>query len=224
MLKIGTTITLEQHINDDQTNRFKCRVVEMIKNKVFIDYPINLTTGRTDIFPVGTSFGAFYVMDENAAYRFPTEIMGRKNRKVPMLQIHYDPAQVEKIQRREYVRVDANLDIALTDTNPEGHAFTSLTSDISGGGLAVNLPKEINIENDRVFEIVVVLRMDDQELHYIFAKTRAIRTHHKTDRQYPILSMEFVEIEERDRQRIIQFCFDTQLKQRRERRSRKGEV
>ncbi|PXW91715.1 c-di-GMP-binding flagellar brake protein YcgR [Streptohalobacillus salinus] len=216
MIKIGTTLTLEQRNKEDEVTRFKCRIVEHQGHTLYIDYPINVQSGRTDVFPKGTTFEAFYVGEQEAVFHFSTEIKGRKKANLPMLLLHFDEKKMKKIQRREYVRVDANIDIALEDQGMEIPSFSTLTSDISGGGVAVNLKDGIKVKPGTTFKTVLVLRTGPTEYHYIYATTEAIRTQQKKDHRTATLSMKFTDIDEKDRQKIIQYCFETQLKNRRQ--------
>lgn len=212
------SLTLELEADeDDNLQRFRCRVVEQKGSIIYIDYPINTKTGRTDYFPIGTFLFAYYVGKDQSVYKFYSEIIGRKRDKVPMLLMRYDQNKLEKIQRREYVRVSSALDVSLTDPNDEIEPFTTITKDISGGGIAVIVPPNTEVKPRTQFDLVIVLRSKDNEINYIFTRAEAIQTNELSKDEQEILSMEFVDIFESDRQQIIQYCFETQLKERRQR-------
>lgn len=216
MIKIGTNITLEQDTNDGNMESYRCRMVEIKGHTVYIDYPINLKTGRTDIFPKGTKFRAYYLDDKEYVYQFDTEIKGKKVDKVPMLLLHFDTSKVKKIQRREYLRVDANLDVSVHDPINEMPPFTTLTADISGGGMAILLPEDHGIKSGAEINIWIVIPLARDNIIYLPVKAKAIRVHEMDKRNHTLLSLEFTSITENDRQHIIQYCFDTQLKERRQ--------
>ncbi|WP_440895752.1 flagellar brake protein [Amphibacillus sp. Q70] len=220
MVKIGTMLTLEYDHEQEEIQRFRCRIVEQKGAILYIDYPINTQTGRTDYFPKGTFFSAYFVGKDQAVYKFHTEIVDRKREKVPMLLLRFDQNELKKVQRREYVRVDANLDVAISDPNDEEKEFTTVTKDVSGGGISVILPEGIQIEPTTALDLVIVLCSKDDEIDYIFARAEVIRTYEKTKESKKILSMKFINIYERDRQLMIQYCFETQLKERRQLLSR----
>ncbi|GAA4061542.1 MAG TPA: flagellar brake protein [Bacilli bacterium] len=216
MIKIGTILTLETSDDDEEIKRFRCRVVEQKGSSLYIDYPINTQTGRTDFFPKGTFLFAYFVGSDQSIYKFYTEIIDRKREKVPMLMLRFDQNKLKKIQRREYVRVDASLDVSISDPEGKLETFTTVTKDISGGGLAVVLPENIEIKSGTPFDLVIVLRTKDKDIDYIFTRAESIRIFELTKEAKQLLSMKFVDIYEQDRQHIIQYCFETQLKERRQ--------
>lgn len=215
MIKIGTILTLGTNDESENVQRFRCRVVEQKGSSLYIDYPINTETGRTDFFPNGTFLFAYFVGNDQSIYKFYTEIIDRKREKVPMLMLRYDQNKLTKIQRREYVRVDANLDVSITDPEGEVEAFTTVTKDISGGGLSVVLPANIEVKPGMQVDLVIVLRTKE-EINYIFTRAETIRTFELSKEAKQLLSLKFVDIHEQDRQQIIQFCFETQLRARRQ--------
>lgn len=216
MIKVGTMLTLEHGHEQDEIQRFRCRIVEQKGTVLYIDYPINTQTARTDYFPKGTFFFAYFVGEDQAVYKFYTEIVDRKREKVPMLLLRFDQNKLKKVQRREYVRVDASLDVAISDPDDEEKEFTTVTKDVSGGGISVIIPDGIQIEPTTALDLVIVLRSKDDEIDYIFARAEVIRAHEKTKESKSLLSMKFIDIYERDRQHMIQYCFETQLKERRQ--------
>lgn len=215
MIKIGTTLTLEAENEDGKAHRYRCKVVEMKGNTMYIDYPINEQSGRTSIFPKGTIFLANFIGNDQSIYQFDTEIKGKKTANVPMLLLHYPKDDLKRIQRREYVRIMATLDISLHDANQIEQPFTTITYDISGGGLAVALPSNQTVEPGKTSEIWLVLPMESGETIYVTAQAETIRTYQKKETDRRLLSMKFTAINEKDRQQIIRYCFETQLKDRR---------
>ncbi|SDB91453.1 c-di-GMP-binding flagellar brake protein YcgR, contains PilZNR and PilZ domains [Pelagirhabdus alkalitolerans] len=220
-MKVGSSLTLEQE-QDGEIIRYRCRVVDQKGQNLYIDYPINLTTGRTDLFPKGARLFAYFVSDDEAVYQFHTEVKGRKKDNVPLLVLHYDKDKLKKIQRREYVRVDAGLDIAVQSVDETCEPFATVTKDISGGGVALLYPFERYLPQATALDVIIVIHSEQEEQGYIFAKMETIRTQEKSEVAKPILSMKFTEIDEKDRQRIIQFCFDKQLQERRRQYSTKS--
>lgn len=215
MIKIGTTLILEAENEEANNIRYRCKVVEMDGTTIYIDYPINEQSERTSIFPKGTIFQASFIGDNQSVYQFDTEITGKTTANVPMLLIHYPKDDMTRIQRREYVRVMTNLDISIHDPNQVEHAFTTVTHDISGGGMSIVLPEDRSIEYGKMMDIWLVLPMQSNEIMYVAAQAETIRTYQKKDVTRKLLSMKFTEIDEKDRQHIIRFCFEKQLQARR---------
>lgn len=216
MIKIGTNLTLERQGEDEQLLRYRCRIVEIKEQTISIDYPIDIETGRTDIFPEGTLFTAYFVGKDGAVYKFNTELKGKKKDKIPMLLLHYNSSQFKKIQRRQYVRIRCNLDVAIHDPGDLCPPYTTITADISGGGAAIVLPIEhAAIEPNKTFNLWIVIPENKDRNQYLSVQAKAIRTHKVDHLNRSLLSMKFINIDENTRQKIIQYCFETQLKERR---------
>ena len=58
--------------------------------------------------------------------------------------------------------------------------------------------------------------MESGRTEYVSAHAEAIRVFKKKDANKALLSMKFTKIAERDRQQIIRYCFEVQLKMRRQ--------
>ncbi|GGM22756.1 hypothetical protein GCM10011351_05730 [Paraliobacillus quinghaiensis] len=216
MIKIGTTLTLVSENEKSELIHYRCKVVELDHSVLYIDYPINEQSGRTDIFPEGTIFQANFVGEDQSVYQFQTEIKGKKMGQIPMLLLDYSKNDMTRIQRREYVRVTTALDIAMHDPNHMYQAITTLTYDISGGGLSIVFPHDYNVKPGDEVEVWLVLPMDSGKTEYVTAYAEAIRIFQKKDANKALLSMKFTKIAEKDRQQIIRYCFEVQLKIRRQ--------
>ena len=64
-----------------------------------------------------------------------------------MMKLHYPGDEyVMKIQRRQYVRVETAVDIAIHPYNGEFVPFTAVTDDISAGGALVHKTKNDSLK------------------------------------------------------------------------------
>ncbi|MBM7569808.1 flagellar brake protein [Aquibacillus albus] len=216
LIKIGTPLILEWKKNQE-VERYRCKVVEQTESFIYIDYPINEKTGRTEIFSVGTEFSASFVGQDNSVYRFHTEIKEKKLINIPTLMLDYPINDLERIQRRKYVRINASVDTAIHDPENNLAPFTTVTHDISGGGVSIVIPNGngYEFEEGKLLNVWLVLPLESGSYVYIYSTSRVIRVHHRGEGKKNILSLQFDSIKEKDRQHIIRFCFEMQLKVRR---------
>lgn len=206
ILKVGTVIYLRKEEDDDE-NEYRSRVIDFTDDAIMVDYPTNVETGKTAFFTDETALSATFTDDLKMSYYFQTTVKGRRLAEIPMLQLLYKgDDHLIKVQRREFVRVDVNLDVAV---GFEADILRLVTSDISAGGLAVNLPSMDLLKEDSIVSLFIVLPFTQRETQYIRAKASVIRVFEK-DQRY-IASLEFVELSSADRQQVIQFCFERQL-------------
>ncbi|MFT8321638.1 MAG: flagellar brake domain-containing protein [Bacillus sp. (in: firmicutes)] len=210
MINIGDTLILEP-VDTDSAEQYKCRLVEIGEKEIYIDYPIHLATNKTVFLLNGTQLRVNFVTNEGSVFMFQTEILGRKKENIPMLKLHLPPKeQMIKIQRRQYVRVDANLDIAIHPVNNDFLPFTTITTDISAGGTAVIVSKTSTLQEGYEVEVYLVLHLQNGEYYYPRLKGSVIRIFDHTETHNKV-SLQFFNMSPSDRQFILRFCYDVQL-------------
>ncbi|CQR46708.1 Flagellar brake protein YcgR [Paraliobacillus sp. PM-2] len=215
MIKIGATLKLEA-LEEEETSSYRSKIVGQEGTTIYIDYPINEMTGRTNIFPKGTIFKVNLVDENQSVYQFITEITGKKTGNVPMLMIHFSQDEMVRIQRRKYVRVNSSLDVAIHDHEGLKEPFTTVTNDISGGGLCILLPIDGIYNIGDMVDICVVIPLENERIEYVHAEATVIRIFKKEDANISLLTVEYNNISENDRELIIRHCFEVQVKDRRQ--------
>lgn len=208
-MKIGKSISLE--IREPETNdivKYTCKIVDKTKDHLFIDYPIYEKTRRTAIFPIGTIIKVNYVGDDHNVYHFPTEIVAKKNLTVPALMIKIpEKEKIKKIQRREFVRVPVAVDIAVHDKKDIFTPFTTITVDISGGGISFVLPKGPSFKRGDQLIIWMVLNIQEDTYEYLKLDAEIVRINNREPKRQTA-SAKFLYLTVKEQQTIIQFCFE----------------
>lgn len=210
-LKIGTMLYLEQY-DIDSDERFKCKVVDQKDNMLYIDYPVSTKTHRTAFLLEGTRLRASFLDELKVGFAFKTSVIGRKMSNIPTIQLLLPPKEeFEKVQRREYVRVETPVDVAVRH---KGEFFQYIAEDISAGGLAIIANnKNEYVENEQV-ELVIALPFENRQegVRYVETTAEVIRI---IDRDGVIVvPLKFTETDDIDKQLIIRFCFERQLQMR----------
>ncbi|SFK01032.1 c-di-GMP-binding flagellar brake protein YcgR, contains PilZNR and PilZ domains [Halobacillus dabanensis] len=212
-LKVGTPLTLELHKpEEEESHRYKCKLVDYDLNNIYIDYPIHMETGRTGFFLEGTQFHASFVGRDQSVYWFKTKVVARKKMNIPVIALPFPGMdELRRIQRRKYVRVEASVDVAVEG---EHAAFPTVTQDISGGGLMILQPAGDLLIQGEIIQLTVVVPMNSGDTHYREMTGKVIRTIEANETQPARVSVEFIEIPEKDRQLIIRYCFEQQMQSR----------
>ncbi|MEH7388173.1 flagellar brake domain-containing protein [Bacillus sp. JJ1521] len=211
MLKIGDMINLEPAINPNG-EKYRCRVVEIMENKLYIDYPVSNKTGKTVYLLNGTQLKAFVAGGSTSAYFFDTIVLGRVKQNIPMIVLSFPGENnMYKIQRREYVRVDTPVDVAIHSLDGGFQPFVSITRDISAGGAAIILPHSKTLIPGVDILTHFVLPTLSDEYHYVTFRSDVIRIVEGKNGERNKASLKFVDIGESDRQLLIKFCFERQL-------------
>ncbi|MCG7343015.1 flagellar brake domain-containing protein [Sporosarcina sp. ACRSL] len=209
-LTIGTTLTIDKDFTESG-DKYKSKVVDYGDSYVMIDYPTHIETGKSAFFMDGTQLLISFV-ENKTSYAFRAEVTGRMKKGIPMLKLAYPgDDQLIKIQRREFVRVDTTIDVAVDF----GGLFQQFVAeDISAGGIAINIGQEDAFEENEYVGLTIALPFINDDIKYVKTTAKTVRIWEKDERR--IASMQFSSIETTDRQNIIRFCFERQLQARNE--------
>jgi c-di-GMP-binding flagellar brake protein YcgR len=208
MLNIGDSIIFE--LKDDQTSKLKCKAVDLKNQVLYTDYPVYEKTGKTAFLMNGTHVEASFVGSDQNAYFFHTEVLGRCKEKIPMLTFKMPKAhELKRIQRREYVRIETAIDVALHSASQRFMPFVTTTIDISAGGAAVNLNGNQAFEQNEEVTAWFSLPFQKGTIEYAAIKAKMVRVL-KSDKK-AIATLQFIDLSETDRKKLLQFCFDQEL-------------
>jgi hypothetical protein len=104
---------------------------------------------------------------------------------------------VELIQRRDYYRVEAFVPVTYQPYGPDGHTVTANTLDVSGGGFRIAAAEGVRLGDMLRF----TLELGEGE-ESVQAIAQAVR-----EADEDSFGMRFVEILERERQRLVRWVF-----------------
>ncbi|MEG0471311.1 MAG: flagellar brake domain-containing protein [Solibacillus sp.] len=205
-LKIGTLLTLEP-IYTEGIEKFRCRIVEQQDNIIFIDYPVNVLTKKVAFLLDGAQFRVTFSTSAKENYAFNTEVLGRKGGNVQMIKLLCPPkSEFLKIQRREYVRIETPVDVAI-EFNQQFYQFRA--EDISAGGTAIHIKSSVSFKDGDRVKAVVVLPFANGDMSYVETDAIIVRIFERDDIQ--IASVRFTDTDDVDKQHIVRFCFERQL-------------
>ncbi|CAM3058548.1 flagellar brake domain-containing protein [Filibacter tadaridae] len=207
LLSMGTIIVIDKDLTME-SDKYKSKVIDMGEGFIMIDYPTHIETGKTAFFMDGAKLHVTFTDSLKTSYVFETEVSGRLKQGVSMLKLTYPgDDQLIKIQRREFVRVGTAIDVALLKNGQ----FTQLVAeDLSAGGAAINLSEGTVFNEDDSVSVVFALPYMNKEIKYVKLGAEVIRIWEKDSRK--IASLKFDKIGTFERQAIIRFCFERQLK------------
>ncbi|RWZ60248.1 pilus assembly protein PilZ [Halobacillus fulvus] len=213
VINVGMPLMIELYTQaEDEPEKYKCKLVDYKDGYFYIDYPVHSKTGKTGFFMDGTQFQVSFVAQDQSVYWFETEVVKRKKMNIPVIVLTFPGEEkLVRIQRRRYVRVEAAVDAAVEGENS---SFTTVTSDISGGGVALILPDKSHVKENEIIDMVIVLPMNAGGVSYITTKGKVIRVIGKTQYHPARVSIEFKDLLEKHRQKIIQYCFEQQMHRR----------
>jgi c-di-GMP-binding flagellar brake protein YcgR len=215
---IGQNVQLE--ITEGHlAGRYASRIQDLEKTKVFIDYPLKTGAQVPTTLAQGQQVLVRYRSVDGAQCSFMTRVIGRDVRQIPLLSLHKPHiSEIHRMQRREFLRVPitALFDIVFMDSATKGIISSQAYGvDISGGGLAFRVKKDSPIAAGDIIGFKFQLPAPEgQKAHEVVAKARVIRVSPPRENDLKLVSLKYFEINEGDRQRIVQYSFKRQIQMR----------
>ncbi|CAF1795509.1 cyclic di-GMP receptor DgrA [Bacillus subtilis] len=215
MIEIGETVLLE-YIEENELKKAKSKAVSIENNELLIAYPVDVVTGRTVILHNDMEVTVEFVGKDEVPYRFTSRIKGKVKDKLQMICLEVPPREkMKRIQRRQYVRTDAVLDVQIQPGNEE--EIRTLSYNISAGGIAVVLADGLSFQSGESLRLII--RLPEEE-HTRQIETEAVvrRIFNDPKSGKRKMTLEYSEIAAGDQQALLQYCIRRQLNKRRKAR------
>ncbi|MBU8569153.1 cyclic di-GMP receptor DgrA [Bacillus subtilis] len=215
MIEIGENVLLE-YIEENELKKAKSKAVSIENNELLIAYPVDVVTGRTVILHNDMEVTVEFVGKDEVPYRFISRIKGKVKDKLQMICLEVPPREkMKRIQRRQYVRTDAVLDVQIQPGNEE--EFRTLSYNISAGGIAVVLADGLSFQSGESLRLII--RLPEEE-HTRQIETEAVvgRIFNDPKSGKRKMTLEYSEIAAGDQQALLQYCIRRQLNKRRKAR------
>lgn len=172
-------------------------------------YVISIPTvnGEYLSIDIGEELELMVYADKGCVYSFNSKGIGRTiENKIPMY-ILSKPYNVNKIQRRDFVRVDTVQVIGYQKyTDDNGKYKEGLLLDLSGGGMRLKISEKLNYREK------IKIRLKD-DLNQLLVEGEIVRIQKTDDSRY-IYGISFTEIDNITRERVIKNVFAIMRKQR----------
>lgn len=117
------------------------------------------------------------------------------------------PEQIERIQRRHFVRVDAELPVTLMLQLPDGAEvlLQTRTTDLSGGGMLITAERELPLYLDAELILSLPPEQPGPQAELLRLKAQICRLLRKDERFQ--IGLSFMNISEPQRDRLIRYIF-----------------
>jgi c-di-GMP-binding flagellar brake protein YcgR len=193
---------------------YKSRVADVQGDVAAIEFPIHEETGKTALLPEGTAIEVSYIGEDGAQFHFHSEVLGERRENIRLLLIRLASIdQITRTQRRNYLRVDTHVDIAVKmQDHVRNYHLLARTTDLSGGGLAFTCPAEFRFKPGDKLLIWLSLPSKSGSVAHAFAEgeiTRCKAPEEAGTHQW--ISVKFVQISQGDQAKIIRACYERQL-------------
>lgn len=194
---------------EEASQEFKSRIADIGPNYISIEVPIHVGTGQLKRVYAGDQMNVYYITEGGVKNYFNTFVLGFKEEIIRLVLIKApEPEQITKVQRRNFLRVPAELEIAVKVSDPI--QFTGVTVDVGGGGVSLLCESRIPIKVRDSIDCWLLLPFRNGTIDHAGFKGEIVRI--KTlETGKLMLMVQFTDIPDTERQRIIRFCFERQL-------------
>ncbi|MCY8719653.1 MULTISPECIES: flagellar brake protein [unclassified Bacillus (in: firmicutes)] len=215
MIEIGENVHLE-YIEDHELKKAKSKAVSIENNELLIAYPVDVLTGRTVILHNDMEVTVEFVGKDEVPYRFTSRVKGKVKDKLQMVCLEVPPREkMKRIQRRQYVRIDAVLDVKIQPENEQ--EFRTLSYNISAGGIAVILADQRSFQPGESLRLIISLS-EEENTRQVEAQAVIRRVFDDPKSGKRKMTLEYTGIAAGDQQFLLQYCIRRQLNKRRKAR------
>lgn len=188
--------------------------VSSIQNTSESDFSISVpTSGLDSLFLQSGDVVKINLATETSKIKFDTVVLGWNRDNIPLYVLAM-PRDYKKIQRREFYRISAFLEVLYAEINESGEqsGFIPCSSlDISGGGIRLLLKKVYQPGAQLRLKIKIPLE-PDVEVEVI---GKVVRTWPHQDPKQQQTAVQFIKIRRRQQDLIVRFVLNKIIQQKR---------
>ncbi|CAH2712898.1 putative protein YpfA [Neobacillus rhizosphaerae] len=201
--KVNQNIMIDLKSHDQS-----CRsiIAEIGENEILISFPLD--RNMIGLLMEGMQVDVIFMMDDDQ-YKFQTEIIGRKNDKIPLCRISKpQEKEIIRIQRRDNFRVNSHLLLLLNETKLN-------TINISAGGMLFSCGMDLELQQGEVVSgTLIVPAIPNKNSALIPFQAQIKRIHLIKNQDRKNVALKFIEMDKQDQMKIVQHCFEKQRQMR----------
>lgn len=188
---------------------YKSRIADSTDDELFIEVPLLEGSGRYKRLFLGDELSAYFFTDEGVKNYFNTHVIGFREDAVKLVRVRKpDPDSITKIQRRHFLRVAAELEIAIKLA--ANVKFIGMTDDVGGGGISFIVDGKWPIKQGTELECWLLVPYRNGSVDHSQFKAEVVRVRALDSGKNQVMA-KFSKILDSERQRIIRYCFERQL-------------
>ncbi|WP_159882962.1 flagellar brake protein [Paenibacillus puerhi] len=209
--KVNTILHIQVNSIDEEEARqeYKSRIADITDDHISMEVPIHETSGRLKRLYPGDELSIYFLTDGGVKNYFSSSVFGFNDDVIRLVQIKKpNPESITKVQRRSFLRVPAELELAVRLS--DNYQFVAMTDDVGGGGISFLCEGSIPVGEGQAVGCWLLLPFKSGVIEHVPFKSEIVRVKKlETGRQQVMLR--FTEIGEGDRQKVIRYCFERQF-------------
>lgn len=209
--KVNQTLFIQINSIDEEEAKqeYKSRIADVSDAYISMELPMNDKSGKLKRLYPGDELSVYFITEGGVKNYFNSSVLGFSDDVIRLVLIKKpDPESITKVQRRNFLRVPAILEIAVKFS--EQLQFVSLTDDVGGGGISFLCEGYVPVESGHTVECWLLVPFKNGQIEHVPFKSEIVRVKELETGKKQVM-MRFSEITDRDRQKIIRYCFERQL-------------
>lgn len=190
---------LKENINGEM-EEYASKVESIDKDDLFLIHtPIRKS--ELVIFPNGTEFAVTYLVEKKGMVKFDAEVIEKVREGNMIFTRIKRTGDIVENQRRQFFRIESNFDVCLKKQDSEEIEQTS-SVDISAGGIKVYTDQKVELGDI----IDTTFSLDGVKMYIETKVVKRVRKDNSRNRWE--ISLEFLNLSEKEREHIIRFVFE----------------
>ncbi|MBP1155237.1 MULTISPECIES: flagellar brake domain-containing protein [unclassified Paenibacillus] len=194
---------------EEAKKEYKSRIADLAETYISMEVPIDDNTGHLKRLYQGDELSAHFITEDGVKHYFNTAVIGFLDDVVRLVRIKKPELRsITKVQRRSFLRVPAELEIAVKIS--EQLQFVTLTDDVGGGGISFLCDGYIPANAGQTVTCWLLIHYKNGQIEHVPFKSEIVRVK-LLDAGKQQVMLRYSEISDRERQKIIRFCFERQF-------------
>lgn len=209
--KVNQTLHIQVNSIDEEEAKqeYKSRIADITDTYISMEVPINEQTGKLKHLYYGDELSIFFITDGGVKNYFNSSVLGFSDDVIRLVQIiKPEPESITKVQRRNFLRVPAELEIAVKLSDQ--YQFVAMTYDVGGGGISFLCDGHIPAVPGQFISCWLLVPFKNGQIEHIPFKSEIVRVKTLESGKQQVM-LRYTEISDRDRQKVIRYCFERQL-------------
>ncbi|CAI6057892.1 flagellar brake protein [Cohnella sp. JJ-181] len=215
--KIGQMLYIQPHADASdgaQTGMLRSRVTDADDRYLYVDIPMDEQTRKLHRTQPGDELKLTYFTAEGVKHQFSAHVHSiRRDSSSQLVIPKPEPDDITREQRRSFLRVEAQLEIAIR--LGEKLRFTALTDDVGGGGVSFRCDRKWPITPNMKANCWLLLTYKSGAVSHAQFEAEIVRIV-PVEPHHHLIMMRFKDIQDTDQQKIIRYCFEKQLERRKD--------
>lgn len=194
---------------EEAMQEYKSRIADMTPSYISLEVPIHVKTGKLKRLYAGDQINAYFLTEGGVKNYFNSVVLGFKEEVIRLILIKApEEEQITKVQRRNFLRVPAELELAIKLNDQL--MFTAATDDVGGGGVSFLCESRVPVKRNDTVSCWLLLPFRNGQIEHAGFKGEIVRIKPLENGKL-IVMVQYTEIADNERQRIIRYCFERQL-------------